>query len=385
MAEQAPIVVVGTGLSGYSLVRELRKQDAETPVVMVTADDGASYSKPMLSTGFTKGKAARELVQASAEAMAEQLGVEIRPFTRVTGIDVDRHELLLGDERLGYRKLVLAWGADVVELNLTGDGQDRVFSINDLMDYQVFREALAGGRKVAIMGAGLIGCEFANDLRNGGFEVDVIAPDATVMPGLLPEAAAEAVRSELTALAVNFHLGTVVERIDQKGEGVRLTLANHAIVDADLVISAVGLRPGTELAHAAGIDSNRGICVNRALETSAPDVYALGDCAEVDGHSLMYVLPLMASARALAKTLAGQRTDVRYGTMPVMVKTPCCPTAVCPPPVNAEGRWQIEQNGSSVKAVFRSPADEILGFAVTGDYVLEKQQLAREVPPIHSQ
>lgn len=385
MAEQAPIVVVGTGLSGYSLVRELRKQDTETPVVMVTADDGASYSKPMLSTGFTKGKSAEGLVQASAEAMAEQLGVEIRPFTRVTGIDVARHELLLGEERLGYRKLVLAWGADVVELNLAGDGQDRVFSINDLMDYQVFREALAGRRKVAIMGAGLIGCEFANDLRNGGYEVDVIAPDTIVMPGLLPKAAAEAVRSELTALAVNFHLGTVVERIDRKGEGVRLTLANHAIVDADLVISAVGLRPGTELAHAAGIDSNRGICVNRALETSAPDVYALGDCAEVDGHLLMYVLPLMASARALAKTLAGQRTDVRYGTMPVMVKTPCCPTAVCPPPVNAEGRWQIEQNGSSVKAVFRSPADEILGFAVTGDYVLEKQQLAREVPPIHSQ
>lgn len=385
MAEQAPIVVVGTGLSGYSLVREFRKQDTETPIVMVTADDGVSYSKPMLSTGFTKGKDADGLAQADTETMAEQLAVDIRTFARVTGINVDDHELILGDERLAYSKLVLAWGADVVHLELAGDGLDRVYSINNLMDYRAFRKALAGGRRVAIMGAGLIGCEFANDLRNGGYDVDVIAPDTMIIPGLLPEAAADAVQSELAALGVNFHLGTVVDRVDQQGEGVRLTLANSDTVDADLVISAVGLRPGTEIAQAAGIDTNRGIRVNRALETSAPDVYALGDCAEVDSHVLMYVLPLTACARALAKTLAGERTEVRYGTMPVMIKTPCCPTAVCPPPRHAEGRWQVERDGSSVKAVFRSPTDEVLGFAVTGQYVMEKQKLSREVPPIHPQ
>ncbi|MDR9424557.1 MAG: FAD-dependent oxidoreductase [Marinobacter sp.] len=385
MAEQAPIVVVGTGLSGYSLVREFRKQDTETPIVMVTADDGVSYSKPMLSTGFTKGKDADGLAQADTEAMAEQLSVDIRTFARVTGINIDDHELILGDERLAYSKLVLAWGADVVHLELAGNALDWVYSINNLMDYRAFRKALAGGHRVAIMGAGLIGCEFANDLRNGGYDVDVIAPDTTIIPGLLPEAAADAVQSELAALGVNFHLGTVVDRVDQQGGGVRLTLANSDTVDADLVISAVGLRPGTEIAQAAGIDTNHGIRVNRALETSAPDVYALGDCAEVDGHVLMYVLPLMACARALAKTLAGERTEVRYGTMPVMIKTPCCPTAVCPPPAHAEGRWQVERDGSSVKAVFRSPADEVLGFAVTGQYVMEKQKLSREVPSIHPQ
>ncbi|MGC8120423.1 NAD(P)/FAD-dependent oxidoreductase [Marinobacter sp. VGCF2001] len=384
MTEQTPIVIVGTGLSGYSLVREFRKLDKETPVIMVTADDGVSYSKPMLSTGFTKDKDAEGLAQADPEAMAEQLGVEIRPWSTVTGIDADARELRLGDQRLPYRKLVLAWGADVIRLSLAGDGLDRVFSINDLMDYRAFRKALSGGKRVAVMGAGLIGCEFANDLRNGGYEVDVIAPDTALMPSLLPRAAADAVQSELEALGVNFHLGTVVERVEHRGDGVEVFLANGDRLPADLVVSAVGLRPRTELAAGAGLDTGLGIRVNRALETSAPDVYALGDCAEVDGRVLLYVLPLMACARALAKTLAGERMEVSYGAMPVMVKTPCCPTAVCPPAADAEGEWLVEQEGSDVKATFRHPSGDTLGFAVTGRFAVEKQTLAREVPPIHN-
>jgi len=383
MSEQAPIVIVGTGLSGYSLVREIRKLDKDVPIEMVTADDGVSYSKPMLSTGFSKGKDADGLAQADTDAMAEQLNVRIRTFSTVTGIDPGSHQLILGDERLTYSKLVLAWGADVIRLSIEGDGQEHVFSINDLMDYRAFRKALGDGGRVAIMGAGLIGCEFANDLRNGGHEVDVIAPSPVVMPGLLPEVAAGAVQQELENLGVRFHLETVVERMDREGDGVRLTLANGETLSADLVLSAVGLRPRIGLAQAAGIATGRGIQVNRALETSVPDIYALGDCAEVDGHVLLYVLPLMAGARALAKTLTGEPTEVRYGTMPVMIKTPCCPTSVCPPPPGAEGDWEVEQDGTSVKALFRSPEGETLGFAVTGRFAVEKQALSREVPPIH--
>lgn len=383
MTEQAPIVIIGTGLSGYSLAREIRKQDKDIPVIMVTADDGVSYSKPMLSTGFTKGKDADGLAQGTTDTMAEQLNLQIRVFSTVTGIDTRSHELVLGDERLVYSKLVLAWGADVIRLSLAGDGQERVFSINDLMDYREFRKGLGDGKRVAIMGAGLIGCEFANDLRNGGYEVDVIAPSDVVMPGLLPDVAANAVQQELENLGVRFHLGTVVDRVDRAGAGVSVSLANGETLVVDLVLSAVGLRPRIELARSAGLETGRGIVVNRALETSAPDVYALGDCAEVDGQVLLYVLPLMACARALARTLTGERAEVSYGTMPVMIKTPCCPAAVCPPPLQAEGSWAIEQDGTDVKALFKSPAGDLLGFAVTGRFAMEKQALSREVPPIH--
>src|SRR5690606_26200349 len=212
-----------------------------------------------------------------------------------------------------------------------------------------FRKALAGGKRVAIMGAGLIGCEFANDLRNGGYEVDVIAPDSSLMPSLLPEAAASAVQAELEKLGVRFHLGTVVERVEHQGSGVELTLGNGEQLQADLVVSAVGLRPRTELARAAGIHTGRGILVNRAPETDAANVDALGVGAAVDARVLLYVPPVMASARTQANTRTGERTEVRYGTMTVMVKSPCCPTAVCTPPMDAEGEWQVEQEGTDVK------------------------------------
>ncbi|WP_148864461.1 FAD-dependent oxidoreductase [Marinobacter fonticola] len=383
MSQDAPIVIIGTGLSGYSLAREIRKQDKEAPVLMITADDGHSYSKPMLSTGFTKGKNADELAQADAAGMVEQLNIEVRTHTTITGLDPAGHCVMIGDERLAYSKLVLAWGADVIRIPLEGEGQEHVYSINDLMDYRAFRQALDGQSRVAIMGAGLIGCEFANDLRNGGYEVDVIAPSDTAMPGLVPPAAGDAVVEALTEEGVAFHLETVVDRIDRQDKGVRLTLANGETVDADRVISAVGLRPRVDLAQAAGLQVNRGIVVDRALQTSAEDIYALGDCAEVDGHVLLYVLPLMASSRALAKTLLGTPTEVAYGVMPVMVKTPCCPTAVCPPPAGAEGKWHIERDGRNVRALFKDAAGTLLGFAVTGDYAMEKQGLSKEVPPIH--
>lgn len=384
ITDNAPVVIIGTGLAGYSLAREFRKLDKATPLIMLTADDGHSYSKPMLSTGFTKGKAADELAQADADTMAKQLDIEIRTFATVTRLDPANHQVWIGDEALEYRKLVLAWGADVIRLKLAGDGLDAVHSINDLLDYRDFRQALSGRKRVTIMGAGLIGCEFANDLLLGGYEVDVVAPSDTTLPGLMPTEGGEAVRKALAQEGVRFHLQTVVERVDRNQRGsVDLRLADGQVIEADLVVSAVGLRPRTELAEAAGLKTDRGIIVDRALETSAPDVYALGDCAEVDGYVLLYVLPLMAAARALAKTLAGERTEVNYGAMPVMIKTPCCPAVVCPPPLGVSGEWHCEGEGTDIRALFKGPDDELLGFAVTGRYAPEKQALAREMPKLH--
>lgn len=379
---QAPVVIVGSGLAGYSLARELRKRDADMPLLMITSDDGASYSKPLLSTGFTKGKTADELAQADAGAMAEQLNMELRTHTRVTGIVPDSHELLIGSERLTYHKLVLAWGADVIRLPEAVSGSSRVCSINDLEDYRYFRRMVEGHRRIILLGAGLIGCEYANDLRNGGYDVAVVAPSTQVMPGLLPEAAAEAVQQSLESEGVSFHLGVAAEAVTEDGDQAQVHLSDGAMLQGDLVISAVGLRPRTSLASAAGLSVAHGIRTDRLLATSAEDVYALGDCAEVDGQVLMYVMPLMAAARALAATLTGDPTPVKWGAMPVMVKTPCCPTAACPPPESSDGHWDVQREGNSVRALYRNAAGDLLGFAVTGDYVIEKQALSKDVPPV---
>lgn len=376
----APVVVIGTGLAGYNLVKEFRKQDAETPVLMITADDGCNYSKPMLSTGFTKGKSASDLSMADAGKMAEQLNVTIRTNTRITDIDADTHTIFVGDEAIVYSKLVLASGAEPVAVRIEGNAGEHIFAINDLQDYANFRSEVDGKKRVLIMGSGLIGCEYANDLSNGGFDIEVVSPSSQVLPSLLPEKAASAVQNGLEGLGVKFHLGSLAIRACESDDGVTVELSNGEKIETDIIVSAIGLRPRLDLAVKAGLKVNQGVCVNRLLETSNPDIYALGDCAEVDGHVLLYVMPLMASARALAKTLAGQPTEVVYGAMPVAIKTPVVPVVVSPPAKG--GEWEIEATGSDVKALCRDDDGSLLGYALTGACVADKLALNKELPAI---
>ncbi|NUT74033.1 FAD-dependent oxidoreductase [Pseudomonas sp. C1C7] len=378
----APVVIVGTGLAGYNLARELRKLDGETPLLLITADDGRSYSKPMLSTGFGKNKDADGLSMAEPGAMAEQLKAEVRTHTRISGIDPGHKRLWIGEEAVIYRDLILAWGAETVRVPIEGDAGDCVFPINDLEDYARFRAAAAGKRRVLLLGAGLIGCEFANDLSLGGYEVDLVAPCEQVMPTLLHPAAAAAVQAGLESLGARFHLGPVLNRLQRVADGLEAHLSDGQIIACDVVVSAIGLRPRIDLAAAAGLQVNRGVMVNRHLQTSHANIYALGDCAEVDGLNLLYVMPLMSCARALAQTLAGNPTAVNYGPMPITVKTPVCPLVVSPPPRGLEGSWTVEGQGADIKALCRDTGGKLLGYALTGTAVMEKLALNKELPAL---
>ncbi|WP_181296366.1 NAD(P)/FAD-dependent oxidoreductase [Pseudomonas sp. Q2-TVG4-2] len=378
----APLVIIGTGLAGYNLAREFRKLDGETPLLLITADDGRSYSKPMLSTGFAMNKEADGLGMAMAGPMAIQLNAEIRTHTRVTRLDPANRRVWIGNEPVPYRDLVIAWGAQTIQVPVAGDAQDAVFPINDLLDYGRFREAARGKRRVLIVGAGLIGCEFANDLLHGGYAVELVAPCEQIMPSLLPVEAATAVQRGLESLGARFHLGSVLERLDRHEEALEAQLSDGQRLSCDLVVSAVGLRPRTELAAAAGLAINRGINVDRQLQTSAEHVYAVGDCAEVGGLNLLYVMPLMSGVRALARTLTGKPTSVTYGPMPITVKTPVCPLVVSPPAVGSEGSWSVEGQGNDVKALFLASDGSLLGYALTGAAVQERLALNKLLPPV---
>jgi len=378
----SPVVIIGTGLAGYNLAREFRKLDGETPLLLITADDGRSYSKPMLSTGFAKLKDADGLCMAEPGAMAEQLKAEIRTHTRISGIDPGHKRLWIGEEAVAYRDLVLAWGAQTVQVPIDGDAGGQVFPINDLEDYARFRAAAAGKQRVLILGAGLIGCEFANDMSLGGFQVEVVAPCEQVMPTLLHPAAAAAVQAGLEGLGVRFHLGPVLTRLQQVAQGLEAHLSDGSVIACDLVVSAIGLRPRTDLAAAAGLQTNRGVVVDWQWRTSHANIFALGDCAEVNGINLLYVMPLMSCARALAQTLAGNPTAVSYGAMPITVKTPACPLVVSPPPQGHDGNWQVEGQGSDLKVLCHDADGKLLGYALTGAAVMEKLALNRQLAPV---
>ncbi len=379
------IVVIGSGLAGYGLVRELRRKDEAVAITVLTSDGGEGYSKPMISTGYTKDLNADKLAAQSAEELAEQLNVTVRTRTRVASIDTHSQTVHLeGGEALPYSELVLALGAELIRPPIGGDAAEDVLGVNDLDDYRRFQDLLAakGARKVAIIGAGLIGCEFTNDLLNGGFTVEAVDPMGWCLPTLLPEQSGRAVQAALEEKGATFHFGPLATEVNRAGEGYAVTLNNGDTIEADAVLCAVGVRPRTTLASDAGIEVNRGIVTDRQLRTNAPNVYAMGDCAEVAGHVLVYVAPLMAAARALAATLAGETTDVSYPAMPVAIKTPACPVVVSPPAKDADGEWHFEGDAPDIKALFRSGAGELLGFALTGQAVKERMALAKELPAI---
>lgn len=381
-----PLVILGTGLAGYTLAREFRKLNNERPLIILSQDDGRSYSKPMLSNALAKGKTPDELAMASPEKVAEQLKAEVRVASAVSNIDPVEKTLTVNGESLAYEDLVLAVGADVFRPPLGGDAGDSVLSVNDLGDYAIFRAQLGeSAKRVVIIGGGLIGCEFANDLAASGHSVTVVEPMGRPLPTLLPERASKAVEAGLQSLGVNFLYGANVTTADHAGNGIRVSLADGRHVEADIVLSAIGLRPRLGLAEVAGLNVARGICVDRYLRTSNANIYAIGDCAEVDGKVLMYVLPLMASARALAKTLAGEDTVVSYPAMPVQIKTPICPIVVSPVAPGTEGAWAVEADGNNVKASFLAKDGQLLGFALTGSFASDmktKMEMARALPPI---
>jgi rubredoxin-NAD+ reductase len=377
-----PLVIVGTGLAGYTLAREWRKLDRERPLVMISRDDGAFYSKPMLSNALAQQKTPETLVVKPAAAMGADLEAEIRTGAEVSAIDPGAGTLTCDGEEIRYGDLVLATGAMPIHVPVAGDGGDDVIAVNNLGDYARFRRRLDGAERVAIMGPGLIGCEFANDLCSRGLPVDVFGPDTWPVSTLLPEPAGRALQEALEAAGVHFHLDTTARRIDRRDGRYRIELQNGDAFEADLVMSAVGLRPDTGLAAAAGLTVGRGIVTDRLLHTSAPQVYALGDCAEVDGMNLPYVMPIMHAARALAKTLTGDPAPVRYPAMPVVIKTPSLATVVSPPPRHAAGAWEHAGSGRNIRSTFVSPSGELLGFALTGEAAAEKQALTKQLPAV---
>lgn len=382
-----PIIIIGAGLAGYTAAREFRKLDKTTSLIVITADDGGFYSKPMLSNAFAQGKGADNLVTQNAAKMAEQLGAVILTGTRVLGLDPAARTIETSAGQYTYSKLVIAVGAQPIRLGLQGDAAQDVLSVNNLADYAAFRSRLAAfGEKpvrVAILGAGLIGCEFADDLAGAGHAVTLIDPNPLPLASLAAPALSHGLHAALKAKGVEMALGTTAAGVDRRDGGLHVTLANGESFDADIVLSAVGLRPDLHLAQGAGLANGRGIIVDSTGQTSVPDIFALGDCAEytsaTDGTTrvLPYIAPLMNAARAIARALTGQPTAIDLKAAPVIVKTPCYPLALVPPPPHAvaTGAWEAEVNGTHTICRFYDAQNILIGFGVAPQESSVRNQL----------
>jgi rubredoxin-NAD+ reductase len=268
-----------------------------------------------------------------------------------------------------------------------------VQSINSLEDFGAFYSSIKSAanpqetglsssqnesKTVVIMGAGLIGCEFANDLLAAGHTVHVADPSTRPLAALLPAEAGEELAAALAALGVVWHFGATVQAVDSDGAAgdiaggsapLQVTLSDGSRIAAHAVLSAIGLRADTRLAAEAGMACERGVVVDALLQTSAPQVYALGDCAQYASagqRTLPYVMPIMNAAKALASTLAGTPTALVFPLMPVSIKTPALPIVIAAPHPAQAGGWATGEDGMAGHWRFMDAEGVQRGFTLTG-------------------
>ncbi len=388
-----PITIIGSGMAGYTLAREFRKLDKTTPLLIITTDDGGFYSKPMLSNAFAQNKQAAQLISQTATQMAEQINASILQFTTVKQIDSANKVISTSVGDFDYDKLVIAVGAQPIRLPIAGNAASQIMSVNNVTDYAKLRDSIAATgapARITILGAGLIGCEFADDLAGAGHIVTVLDPNTLPLAALAPKQISLALKNALESRGVNFKLGTTASSIDAASTGdghLQVSLANGEVFTTDIVLSAVGLRADLRLAQAAGLETDRGILVDTTGQTSIKDIYALGDCAQYtnpeDGSRpvLPYIAPIMTAARAIARSLTGEITQIDLKPAPVIVKTPSCPIAlVAPAPqLAALGRWEHAQNGAVNISRFYDADDTMKGFAVAPQDAKLRASLLAEI------
>ena len=269
-------VIVGGGAASLAAAEMLRRQGYDGALTMLSADADPPVDRPNLSKDFLAGNAPDDWMPLRPAGWYAERRIDLRLKTRVAAIDVAQQRLRLeGGATLPYGALLLATGADAVQLAVEGAVPGQVLNLRSFDDSRAIVGRLAGAKSALVIGSSFIGLEVAASLRARGIEVHVVAPDPVPMQRVLGPEIGRFVQALHASHGVLFHLGTTVQRLD----GRQVTLADGTVFDADVVVAGVGVRPSLALAEQAGLAIDRGVLVDETLQTSVPGIYAAGDIA----------------------------------------------------------------------------------------------------------
>jgi NADPH-dependent 2,4-dienoyl-CoA reductase/sulfur reductase-like enzyme/nitrite reductase/ring-hydroxylating ferredoxin subunit len=277
------IVIIGGGAAGFAAAEMLRRKEFGGGIVMLSSDTAPPVDRPNLSKDYLAGSAPEDWLPLRPESYYAEAGIDLRLKAEVTSIDTSaRLVVIAGGGNIPYDRLLLATGAEPVRLPIPGAGQPHVHTLRTLADCRAIIGSATGARRAIVIGASFIGLEAAAALCARNIEVHVVAPEQRPMERVLGSEMGDFVRALHEEHGVIFHLGDTVVAID----GQRATLKSGGVLEADLVVVGVGVRPRLALAEQAGLALDRGVVVNAFLETSAPEIYAAGDIARwPDPHS----------------------------------------------------------------------------------------------------
>ncbi|MBB3324143.1 NADH:flavorubredoxin reductase NorW [Atlantibacter sp. RC6] len=363
------IVIIGSGFAARQLVKNLRKQDSQVAITVIAADSIDEYSKPDLSHVISLRQRADEMTRQSAGEFAEQYNVRLFPYTWIKEIDANARVVKSTDNQWSYDKLVLATGASAFIPPVAG--RELMLTLNSQLEYRACESQLFDARRVLIVGGGLIGSELAMDFTRAGKSVTLVDNAASILASLMPPEVSSRLQHRLTDMGVHLLLKSQLQSLEQTANGIRANFDRDRYVDVDAVISATGLRPETALARSAGVEVNRGIVVDSTLKSSNPDIYALGDCAEIDGQLLPFLQPIQISAMTLAKNLLGGNAPLKLPAMLVKVKTPELPLHLAGDTRRSDLNWQIITEAQGMVAKGVDDEGQLRAFVVSEDKMKE--------------
>jgi NADPH-dependent 2,4-dienoyl-CoA reductase/sulfur reductase-like enzyme/nitrite reductase/ring-hydroxylating ferredoxin subunit len=277
------IVIIGGGAAGFAAAEMLRRQEFRGSIVMLSSDTAPPVDRPNLSKDYLAGSAPEDWLPLRPDSYYAEAGIDLQLTAEVTSIDTTaRNVVIAGSRNIPYDRLLLATGAEPVRLPIPGADQPHVHTLRSLADCRAIIDSADGARRAIVIGASFIGLEAAAALRARDIEIHVVAPEQRPMERILGPDMGDFVRALHEEHGVIFHLGDTVVAID----GKRATLKSGGVLEADLVVVGVGVRPRLALAEQAGLALDRGVVVNASLETSVRGIYAAGDIARwPDPHS----------------------------------------------------------------------------------------------------
>ena len=326
-------VIVGAGRAGWQIAQALRAQDAAMPITMVTACNGDVYDKPLLSVAMARGVALDQLPREAGALAAQRLSIRLLAHTQAIRITPTSCQLRTSRGTLRYQHLVLAHGAEPCAMPQYPAAL--CWRINHLQAYAKFRAALSssgGGMSIAVIGAGLVGCELANDLALGGYTVTLLDVAMRPLASVLSAEQSAQLLAAWQKLPVCF-IGnaqiSTVESTQAAGEKKIMTVAGQEFC-VDHVVVATGLQTPSRLAQSAGLAWNNGINVHaQTLATNIPNIHALGDCIAIDGQVSRYIEPIGRQARIIAARITDQPfAPYVNARVPLRIKTTSLPLTV---------------------------------------------------------